>query len=178
MKKNGSNGLRSGTEPSSGGEPVPGEPSGVRPFTPVLEPSGVRPFTPVLEPSGVRPFTPVLEPSGVRPLTPVLEPSGVRPFTPVLEPSFHSRFGAPSGVRPFTPVLEPSGGDVDTEIVRSDSWENLESYLGWMHQNTIQFLQDLVDFVPTNKREGEMCGSQIEKLVRERERDWSLNWRP
>lgn len=26
---------------------------------------------------------------------------------------------------------------------RSDSWENLESYLGWMHQNTIQFLQDL-----------------------------------
>lgn len=27
-----------------------------------------------------------------------------------------------------------------------------------------------MDFVPTNKREGEMCGSQIEKLVRERER--------
>ena len=129
----------SGTEPSSGGELISGAD---------LEPSGVRPFTPVLEPSGIRPLTPVLEPSGIRPLTPVLEPSQIRPVTPVLEPS---------GIRPLTPVLEPSGGDVDTEIVRSDSWENLESYLGWMHQNTIRFLQDLVDLVPTNKREGEMC---------------------
>ena len=119
----------SGTEPISGGEPS----SGARPLTPVLEPSGVRPFTPVLEPSGVRSFTPILEPSGVRPLTPVLEPSGVRPFTP---------------------VLEPSGRDVGTEIVRCDSWENLESYLGWMHQNTIGFLQDLVDRVPTNGLKG------------------------
>ena len=72
------------------------------------------------------------------------------------------------GVR--VPRIESGSGGAENVETKNETWENLESYLGWMHQNTIGFLQDLVDRVPTNGVEGEMCGSQTEWLIRERER--------
>lgn len=65
-------------------------------------------------------------------------------------------------------VTETESG-LGGETVKTETWESRDSYLGWMHQNTLQSLQDLVDMVPTSREEGEHCGSQIERLVRERD---------
>ena len=62
----------------------------------------------------------------------------------------------------------PGGESIGT-VAKTENWESLDSYLGWMHQNTNRFLQDLMDVVPTNRFLGELCGSQIEWLTGERE---------
>ena len=62
-----------------------------------------------------------------------------------------------------------SGGESVGAVAKTESWESLDLYLGWMHQNTNRFLQDLMDVVPTNRLLRELCGSQIEWLTRERE---------
>ena len=62
-----------------------------------------------------------------------------------------------------------SGGESVGVVAKTENRESLDSYLGWMQQNTNRFLQDLMDVVPTNRFLGELCGSQIEWLTGEGE---------
>ena len=68
-----------------------------------------------------------------------------------------------------------SGGDLKNGVVKCETWETMETFLGWRHQNTVEFLQDLVKVVPMDSSVGSHCGACVEWLTSEREQlEWEL----
>ena len=71
--------------------------------------------------------------------------------------------------KPENPENDDVGEYQKRVVVKTETLDTLEKQLGWMHENVVDSLHDLLDVVPSNEYLGNFCGSRIDWLQTERE---------
>ena len=72
-------------------------------------------------------------------------------------------------LKPENPENDDVGEYQKRVVVKTETLDTLEKQLGWMHENVVDSLHDLLDVVPSNEYLGNFCGSRIDWLQTERE---------